>query len=151
MTLMTMHRRPAGDPDAVRFVPDGFRWSVFLLPPAGLFARRLWGAGAVWLVLIAAIAGAAAGGLVSPVAATAALLVANLMFAIDAPEMERRQLARHGWPLVAMTNSRAPFADNFAARDAAAKNAPTGASRAQMPAASDSADVIGVFPDGRGR
>lgn len=86
----------------MRIVEGGFRPAVFLLPPAALLARKLWGACLLWLLLVGGLVGAAAAGVLSPWAALGGILVVHLTLAIDAPDMERRRLTRRGWSTVAL-------------------------------------------------
>ena len=145
MRTATLHRRSGGDPDSTRIVEDGPRLSVFLLPPAALLARGLWGAALVWLVLFAAILGATVAGALSGGAALLAIVIVHAVLAIDTPDLERRRLRRQGWVPIALAGpfgAAAPVPPPVPATPAAASTGPP-----PVPAAP--AGVIGLFPDQR--
>lgn len=142
MRTVTLHRRADGDPDSARIVADGFRWSVFLLPPAALLVRGLWVAFFAWLLFACAIVGAAAAGALSAGSALVALLIVHFVLAIDTPDLERRRLQRRGWLPVALSG---PFGTaSFAAPGASEV---TSAAPAGIAVPAVHADVIGLFPD----
>ena len=137
----TVHRPSTGDLDRVRVVPDGFRWSVFLLAPAALAARGLWLAMLGWFALVAAIVTLVSMGHLAPFAALLVMLVVDIILALDVSQLERRRLARRGWSTVAMLGPMG-FVDFDDLRRADA-GLTTGASvRPSTP----STDVIGLFP-----
>ena len=102
MPTATLHRRQGGDPDSARIVEDGFRLSVFLVPPAALLARGLWGATLVWLGIIVAILGAAvagalsAGAVATPVDASVEMKQQKIPVGPVAPMVAAKQLGTNG-------------------------------------------------------
>ena len=146
MRTATLHRRPGGDPDSARIVEDGFRLSVFLLPPDTLLARGLWGAALVWLALIVAILGAAVAGALSAGAALLAIVIVHAALAIDAPDLERRHLQAQGWLPVALAG---PFGATVEPAPPPVPATPTATSAGPPPVPTGPAGVIGLFPDQR--
>lgn len=146
MPTATLHRRQGGDPDSARIVEDGFRLSVFLLPPAALLARGLWGATLVWLALIAAILGAAVAGALSAGAAVLAIVIVHAALAIDAPDLERRRLQKQGWTPVALSG---PFGTAMMPVPPPAPATVAVANAGPPPVPAGPTGVIGLFPDQR--
>ena len=137
----TVHRPPGGDLDQVRVVPDGFRWSVFLLAPAALAARGLWLAMLGWIVLVAIVVALGVAGLLAPVAALFVVLVVDIILALDVSHLERRRLARRGWSTVATVGPKG-YIDLDEQRPAGAAGTTGAAARPAVPGT----DVIGLFP-----
>ena len=133
----TVHRPPGCDPARIRLVQDGFHWSVFLIPPAALFARRLWLAGLGWIAFVAVVVALVVAGLLVPGAALLAVIVVNIVLALDAADLERRRLMRRGWSTIAVVG---PLGIVDVTQSAVAATPVAGS------APPKTTDIIGLFP-----
>ncbi len=133
----TVHRPPGGDPARIRLVQDGFHWSVFLVPPAALFARKLWLVGLGWIAFVMVLIALVVAGLLAPGAAILAVFVVDIVLALDAADLERRRLLRHGWSTVAIVGP-------LGIVDGTQSAPPTATVAGTAPA--KTTDILGLFP-----
>jgi hypothetical protein len=97
LRLYTVHRPPAAVADEAELVKEGFCWPALFFGPFWAAWHRLW-LWAVGLLLVMAVL-TLIGELwpsADAVASVAGLAVAAL-FAGEANDLRRRDLARHGW------------------------------------------------------
>ena len=108
MALYAVHcatRAPA-DLARARFVKQGFRFWAFLLAPFWLLTHRLWLGFGLWLAAAVVIGALAAGGLVTPGAASALDLLVALLVGCEGANLIDAKLNRSGLPEIAVTGGR---------------------------------------------
>jgi hypothetical protein len=96
MTVYTVHLQ-GDDAQAASFVPEGFAWRAFLVPPLWLLWHRLWLAFGLWC-LAAAILTAAPLHISSLTKEMFFLLIAFLC-GLEGQQWRRQKLIREGKPL----------------------------------------------------
>jgi hypothetical protein len=159
MRIYTVHAAPGGDgtatADPIRFVfiKEGFCWPALFIPELWLLFRRMW------LVLVLYIAAnAAAVALMRPGNAAAIsliLVLARLLFAIEANGLRRWTLERHGYRLIGVAEggrlreAEYRFFSDWLASGRKIPAAASPAPPAPPPPAAPSAEggeVVGLFP-----
>lgn len=159
MAIYTVHI-PEGEVDAVRaaerarFLREGFSWPAFLFGPLWLLLHRLWWALAGWIGA-AIVLGLIAYGLgLPPRAASGLWFLLALWLGLEGIQLRRKALERVGFRLadIVAGGSRDEIEARFFT-GASLTGAPGPASL--VPAFARPApagrDVIGLFPDSRGR
>lgn len=159
MRIYTVHAATGGDgtaaADPIRFVfiKEGFCWPALFIPELWLLFRRMW-----LVLLLYVAANAAAIALMRPGNAAAIsliLVLARLLFAIEANGLRRWTLERHGYRLIGVAEGGRLreaeyrfFADWLAGGSkipAAATPAPPAPPPPAAPSA-ESGEVVGLFP-----
>ena len=150
------------DPMAATFVKEGFAWPALFFALPWLIFRRLW------LVLIGYLIASAAIGLIGYALGDGftepSMVLLQFLFALEANELRRWTLGRHGYRLVAVVEGRdieeaeiRYFAGGGAAEAGEASPpsstpppAPPPTPQPQplgaMPPSAEAGDVIGLFP-----
>lgn len=94
--VMEKGREPAGSPERLVFVRDGFHWLAFFLPVIWLLWHRLWIEAALTFALtlgLSAVLRMLDLGIYAPVAT---MLIA-VFFGLEGAALRVRALARRGW------------------------------------------------------
>jgi hypothetical protein len=159
MRIHTVHAPPAGDrraadPAAFVFIKEGFCWPALFFPVIWLVWRRLW------LVLLAFLIvsfglGWLGSKLEGPLPGTI-MLLAWLLFALEANGLRRWTLERLGWRPVGVAagtrvgDAEASFFPAFVAAGSKIPDPPAPPPPASKPSA-EAGEVIGLFPVPGGR
>ena len=141
-----------GDPMDAVFVKERFSWPAFFLAALWLIYRRMWLVLLGYLVVAFAI-GALSGELGGPLPGILVFMT-HLLFALEANELRRWTLRRHGYRLVGVVEGRGleEAEIRFFARFDAAASEPAAppARRAfvagPLPPSAEAGDVVGLFP-----
>lgn len=152
------------DPMAAVFVKEGFCWPALFFAPAWLIFRRLWRVLAGYIVVVVVI------GLIGDAVGEAftgpALVLLHFLFALEANELRRWTLRRHGYRLAAVVEGRGleeaeiryftglspdAAAETTAAQPPAAGPTPPPAAPSPpplgpMPPSAEAGEVVGLFP-----
>jgi Protein of unknown function (DUF2628) len=161
MAIYTVHAPPDTPPEAVAermvFVKDGFSWPALLIPLIWLLYRRLWLGLLLYLAFVALVVAVDAG--LGETAAQIVAVLGAILFALEANNLRRWQLARRGWREVGETEGRGleeaelRFFHRWAARPEPAA-APAPRVRPQAPwgrmaraPEGDDPHVLGLFPE----
>jgi hypothetical protein len=103
MTTYMVFEPPEDGDDAlaraerVKFVPDRFTWSAFLLTPFWMLWHRLWLAFVAYVIVVGAVAiGLRLAG-VGPTGRGLILALIALLIGFEAASLRRRKLLRRGW------------------------------------------------------
>jgi hypothetical protein len=137
---------------AIVFVKDGFSWPALFFAGPWLIFRRMWLVLAGYVV--AGLAIGSVGNAVGEGAAAAAILLLHVLFALEANELRRWTLQRHGYRLIGMVEGRGLEEAEiryFAAAEARSVPATPSPSPALPPLgtiqpSAEAGDVIGLFP-----
>lgn len=95
MTLFAMLSRPDAGPEAIAAVPERFVWTAFVFTPLWALAKRAWGLGLLWLIVVAALV--AAHQWIGTAGAVMLYGLFVLWAGFAAPSILTRTLERRGW------------------------------------------------------
>lgn len=161
MSVYTVHEPPEALPDAERFVfvRDGFSFWAFIAAPLWMLRHRMWlvlaGYVLLTIVLIPLLVLLGA----SDVALAVVALSIALLVGLEASTLRRFTLWSHGWRNVAIISghdvedAERRFFDSWLRRRSGqsesneAKPPPLPPSGTNTPRASQSPDVLGLFPE----
>jgi uncharacterized protein DUF2628 len=158
MTVYMVFEPPerGGDPVAraqrIKFVPDRFSWSAFLLAPLWMLGHGLWLVLVAYVVVLGAVVaglwaagvGFGAGGLI--------LALIALLAGFEAANMRRWTLLRRGWHERGMVigddleAAERRFFDTYVAAAPERKEPSQGPPPLSFPSRPVASDVIGLFP-----
>jgi hypothetical protein len=158
MRIYTVHAAPGGDgtatadPNRFVFIKEGFCWPALFIPELWLLFRRMW------LVLLLYIAASVA--LVAVMrpgnaeVISAIMLLARLLFAIEANGLRRWTLERHGYRLIGVAEggrlreAEYRFFSNWLAGGGKVPEAAPAPPAPPPPAApsAEGGEVVGLFP-----
>ena len=138
------------------FIKEGFSWPALIVAAPWLIYRRM-ALVLIGYVVVAAVLAAAAGLIGGPLPAIA-MVLARFLFALEANELRRWTLRRHGYVLVGVIEGRGREEAEirfFAKFDAARSEAPPPppppppakpASPPPVTPSAEAGDVVGLFP-----
>jgi hypothetical protein len=102
--LLPGSREAESDPMRAVFVKEGFSWPALFFAPLWAIFRRLWIVLAGYIVAVVAIG--VIGRVVGDGFTPPALILLHFLFALEANELRRWTLARHGYRLDAVVEGR---------------------------------------------
>jgi len=154
MTVYTVHLQ-SGDAEAAGavFVPEGFAWSAFAVPPLWLLWHRLWLAAFGWCVLVLLVTVVPLG-FSTPLKELFLLLIAVLC-GLEARQLWRRKLTGEGMPVAeivsgdTLQDAEIHFFHRWAERAPVLPPPPAVPRQTQLPSAYGSAHEtpFGLFPE----
>ena len=154
MTIYTVHAPPAGDkgaadPTRFAFIKEGFCWPALFFPGLWILFRRLW---LVLLgFLIVALGLGKLGDALGGPFPGAILVLAWLLFAIEANGLRRWTLERNGWRLIGVAEggrlreAERRFFSSWIASGARIPAVPVPPPPPTKPSA-EAGHVVGLFP-----
>ncbi len=144
---------PEARADAVQFVKEGIAWWALFFPFLWLIYHRMWIVLAGYFALVLALQlGFGLAGLEA--AAGWAVIALSVVFALEANDLRRWGLSRHGYRLVGAVSGRdltecelKYFTGWETATPRPTPRASAGKAEKRTPASPPNDDVIGLFPD----